>query len=328
MQKDIMQELERFVREQLVLLLPPEKSWQPSELLPDLTKGGWEDDVRDLRAEAARLSDDVLVSLVGNMITEEALPSYHAWLATQDHGYGHTGVDENAFALWTRGWVAEEKRHGDAFSKYLYLCGRVNQRAVEDTLQNLIRRGFDPGTKNNPALSYVYTSFQEKATQISHANVAALARSQGAPRLAALCDAVAGDEARHERAYSRFVGRLMELDPDGTLLAFETMMRSAIIMPSERMHDGKDDRMYEWFKVVSHRSGMYTAKHYADIIDKLVKKWGVPALSPLTDAGRVAQEFLCKLAERMMKLAERIEKRPPVMPDRPISWIHGRSLAY
>lgn len=325
---DIIAELERFVATQLVLLLSPEKGWQPSELLPDMGADDWHDQVTALRREAALLPDGLLVAVVGNMITEEALPSYHAWLTNLDDGFERAGTEENALAQWMRGWVGEEQRHGDVLTKYLYLSGRIDQRAVENTLQHLIRRGFDPHTRNDVTLGFVYTSFQERATQISHANVARLARSCGATRLAAICDAVGGDEARHERAYTRFAGKLFEIDPDGTLLAFEEMMRGGIVMPSERMFDGKDEGMYDWFKVVSHHTRMYTATDYAGIIEALVRKWDIGALLPQSGEARAAQDYLGRLAERMTRMAERLERRPAPLPNVPISWIFGRSLGF
>ena len=36
------------------------------------------------------------------------------------------------------------------------------------TIQNLIGAGMDPKTENNPYLGFIYTSFQERATKISH----------------------------------------------------------------------------------------------------------------------------------------------------------------
>ena len=41
-------------------------------------------------------------------------------------------------------------------------------QAVEVTIQNLIGAGMDPKTENNPYLGFIYTSFQERATKISH----------------------------------------------------------------------------------------------------------------------------------------------------------------
>ena len=41
-------------------------------------------------------------------------------------------------------------------------------QAIEVTIQNLIGAGMDPKTENNPYLGFIYTSFQERATKISH----------------------------------------------------------------------------------------------------------------------------------------------------------------
>ena len=71
-----------------------------------------------------------------------------------------TGSDATPWGRWTRAWVAEENRHGDALHKYLWLTGRVDARAVEATVQRLVGAGMDPGFENNPYLGLVYTSFQ------------------------------------------------------------------------------------------------------------------------------------------------------------------------
>ena len=41
-------------------------------------------------------------------------------------------------------------------------------QAIEVTIQNLIGAGMDPKTENHPYLGFIYTSFQERATKISH----------------------------------------------------------------------------------------------------------------------------------------------------------------
>jgi acyl-[acyl-carrier-protein] desaturase len=43
-------------------------------------------------------------------------------------------------------WTAEENRHGDLMNKYLWLTGRVDMRAVETTIQNLIGSVRTPAT--------------------------------------------------------------------------------------------------------------------------------------------------------------------------------------
>jgi acyl-[acyl-carrier-protein] desaturase len=78
---EVIKSMEGFVAENLPALLKPvEESWQPTDFLPDLTRDDWSEQVREFRQQARNLPDDVLVVLVGDMITEEALPTYQTWL--------------------------------------------------------------------------------------------------------------------------------------------------------------------------------------------------------------------------------------------------------
>lgn len=43
---------------------------------------------------------------------------------------------------------------------------RVNMKAIEVTIHNLISSGMDPKTENNAYLGFIYTSFQERATKV------------------------------------------------------------------------------------------------------------------------------------------------------------------
>ncbi len=195
--QEVISGMEDFVSTQLKYLKSVEESWQPQDWLPDLTSEDWIESVQTFREPAKGLSDAVLVVLVGDMVTEEALPTYQTLINGFEGITDKTGADPSPWAQWTRGWTAEENRHGDLLNKYLYLTGRVDMRAVEVTIQNLIRNGFDPSTAQDPYKGFVYTSFQERATKISHKNVAQLARSEGDDSLQGICSAIAADEARH-----------------------------------------------------------------------------------------------------------------------------------
>jgi len=110
-QREVLDGLRDVVTGNLSLLLPVEKAWQPTDFLPDLSAADWRDQLERFRAPAEQLSDDVLVVLVGNMVTEEALPNYSVSLniIAQDH----SGTSDEPWAQWLRGWTAEENRHGD-----------------------------------------------------------------------------------------------------------------------------------------------------------------------------------------------------------------------
>jgi len=78
---EVMQFLEKdinsFVDEYLI---PVEKIWQPSDFLPNSEGDNFFEEVRELREIAKDLPYDFWVTLVGDTITEEALPTYETWL--------------------------------------------------------------------------------------------------------------------------------------------------------------------------------------------------------------------------------------------------------
>ena len=125
----------------LPLLKPVRESWQPHDLLPDPASEGFEDEIREIRKRAAAIPDDYFVVLVGDMVTEEALPTYQTRLNAAQGYKDESGVDSSAWAVWGRGWSAEENRHGDLLNRYLYLSGRVDMRRVEATVHHLIASG-------------------------------------------------------------------------------------------------------------------------------------------------------------------------------------------
>lgn len=133
----------------LVLLKDVEENWEPADFLPDASSEGFHEQLKELQARSREIPDDYFVALVGDMITEEALPTYLTMLNILDGGVAdETGASQSPWAIWNRGWTAEEKRHGDLLSKYLYLSGRVDMRQVEKTVQYLIGSGMEIGTEN------------------------------------------------------------------------------------------------------------------------------------------------------------------------------------
>ncbi len=316
-------EIEDFVGSQINdLLRPVSESWQPSDFLPDLSQEDWVEQVKDLRRGASGIPDELMVVLVGDMVTEEALPTYQTWLNRLHGVTDPSGVSDSPWAQWSRGWTSEENRHGDLLNRYLFLSGRVDMRSVETTIHHLIRNGFNPQTENDPYLGFVYTSFQERATKISHRNVATLAKRAGDERLHRICGVIAGDEARHEKAYKLFMKKIFEIDPVASTRAFALMMRKKVVMPAILMQNGSDDNLFVRFSRVAQRTGVYTARDYAEIIEELVEYWGIAALTGLSDLAAEAQEYLCNLASRYRNIAERITIGGPER----FSWIFGREI--
>jgi acyl-[acyl-carrier-protein] desaturase len=321
-QHELLATLAPVVEEHLGMLLPVDKAWQPTDFLPDLTGEDWREQLARFREPAQQLRDDVLVVLVGDMVTEEALPNYAISLnliAKDEHG------DSPApWARWMRGWTSEENRHGDLLNAFLRLTGRADMRAVEVTVHNLIASGFNSRSFPDAYGGLIYTSFQERATMISHANVGKLALKDGDENVARICAKIAGDEARHASFYTRITNEVMDRDPEMAVLVFRDMMRRVIAMPGKLMYDGKDPDLFEHFAATAQRLGVYTVHDYAGIVRHLVDAWKIGHRS-LSGKAAKAQDWLCGQAERLESLAEMvaddIAKRPLV----PFSWIHGRT---
>ncbi|BAO54984.1 acyl-ACP desaturase [Nonlabens marinus] len=306
---EVMQTLESKVESFMdKFLIPVEKIWQPTDFLPDSTVDGFYDKLKELRELAKELPYDFWVTLVGDTITEEALPTYESWLMDVE-GVNQMEGKGNAWSKWVRQWTSEENRHGDVLNKYLYLSGRVNMREVEVTTQHLIADGFDIGTDRDPYKNFVYTSFQELATYISHNRVAKMAREYGSTTLSRMCRIISGDEMRHHKAYSTFVDEIFKIDPSNMMIAFKEMMVHKIVMPAHFLRESGQTigAAFEDFSNSAQRIGVYTAQDYIDILQNLIDTWDIGNITDLTEEAEKARDYLMKLPARMERVAQRMK---------------------
>jgi acyl-[acyl-carrier-protein] desaturase len=318
---ELLHGLQAEVQREMTLLLPVDKAWQPTDYLPDMEAEDWTERVQAFRKQSQDVSDALLVVLVGDMVTEEALPSYAVSLNALVLDL--EGNSPKAWARWLRGWTAEENRHGDLLNAYLRMTGRVDMRAVEVTVQHLIANGFNPRTYPDPYNGLIYTSFQERATRISHGNVGKLVQGMGDGNLAKICARIAGDEARHEQFYTRMMNEVFNRDPDGAMLAFRHMLRTIVAMPGRLMFDGRDPDLFDHFAVVAQRQKVYTVYDYAAIIAHLIQAWDVPNRKCTGKAAK-AQEWLCRQGERYDSVADEVSAEIESRPQHPFSWIRQR----
>ena len=303
---EVMKTIEKSMGDLMKTYLKPiEENWQPSDLLPDSREEKFTEDIKELQALAKEMDYDLLAVLIGDTITEEALPTYESWLMQVE------GIDNNekgGWSRWVSAWTAEENRHGDLLNKYLYLCGRVDMKQVEISTQHLIADGFDIGTDRDPYRNFIYTSFQELATNISHRRVARLVRKTGNAQLAKINNTIAQDEARHASAYMDFVNRIFEIDASEMMLAFEDMMRKKIVMPAHFMRQCGQEigGLFSHFSDAAQRIGVYTSEDYVNILRSLIDSWDIGNMTGLNDAAERGRDYIMALPDRLTRIASRL----------------------
>ncbi|MEO7444578.1 MAG: acyl-ACP desaturase [Ferruginibacter sp.] len=318
---EVMKHLEKDVSRAITNYLKPvDKIWQPADILPESDKEEFFDDLRLLQAKAKGLSYELMAVLIGDAITEEALPTYESWLSNI---HDISDDRESPWNQWIRSWTSEENRHGEILNKYLYLSGRVNMRQMEISTQYLLADGFDIQTSHDPYRNFVYTSFQELATNLSHRRVAQFAKQSGDDLLGRICGHVAADEARHANAYKYFVKKIMPIDSSEMMLAFEDMMKKKIIMPAHFLREEGRERgsSFDHFSDVAQDIGVYTAGDYVDILKSLLQDWKVETISGLTEEAEKARDYLLNLPERLLKVASR--RKAKSTTNARFSWIYG-----
>ena len=286
-------------------------NWQPADFLPESNNPEFTKEIKEIQQQCKELPYDYMAVLVGDIITEEALPTYESWLTDVE---GISKAEPQGWSKWIRMWTAEENRHGDLLNKYIYLSGRVNMKQMEITTQHLIADGMEIGTARDPYKNFVYTSFQELATNISHRRTATIAKKHGNEQLSKICGVIAADEACHAKAYKSFVSQIFEIDPSEMMLAFENMMRKKIVMPAHFMRQQGEKIGTTWshFSDAAQRLGVYTTLDYTYIMESLIQEWNISNICNLNSAAEKGRDYLMSLPERFKKIAERSGIKAPI----------------
>lgn len=268
--------------------------WFPTDLL---TENERDDDGayrRALRERVRGFEDPLRVALALNLITEEGLPHFHRLLAV------YLG-DDSHWRRWNNLWTAEEDRHGAVIHDYSRASAVFDNRAVEQLQYFFIEEGFSPDWDRDPYRVFVYTTLQERATQVSHANTGKLA-GQHEPQLEHILGKVASDEARHFAFYREVFSKVLERDPDRALESAAQIM-PAIDMPAVAMPGFKE------FADVVRRAGIYGPRDYLRIVQEQIEFWKIESLTGLKETGRLAQEKILDIPNRLRRIADYIERR-------------------
>jgi acyl-[acyl-carrier-protein] desaturase len=106
------------------------------------------------------------------------------------------------------------------------------------------------------------------------------------------------------------------------MIAFEDMMRNKIVMPAHFLREVglKMGQTFGHFTDAAQRLGVYTAVDYVDIMKQLIDEWQIEKMRDLNEAGEKARDYVMKLPDRLMRVAERMNN--PTLEYK-FSWIAG-----
>lgn len=74
-------------------------------------------------------------------------------------------------------------------------------------------------------------------------------------------------------------------------------------------HDNDGRNLFHDYAAVAENIGVYTALDYVDILDHFIKKWNIRNMTGLSPQAQMEQEYLCNLAAKIRRIAERVIDR-------------------
>ena len=291
---EVLADLEPVVHELMVAHEAKRILWFPSELLspaPDTDPDAY---VRQLRERARAISMPARVALALNLLTEEGLPHFHRLLAV------YLGSD-SFWSRWTNLWTAEEDRHGAVLHDYTRDSQILNNPILERMQFEYLKAGFEPAWDKDPYRVFVYTTLQERATQMSHANTGRVA-SEYEPTIGMVLSNVAKEEARHYAFYRSIFSEVLERDPNRALES------AAEVMPSIDMPGVNMPHFREMADVIR-RAGIYGPRDYQKIVEEQIRFWDIESVEGLDERGKRAQEKIVAIPARLERIADAMESR-------------------
>ncbi|CAN5211532.1 acyl-ACP desaturase [soil metagenome] len=291
---EVLADLEPVVHDLMVAHEAKRILWFPSELLSPPPDTDPERHLAQLRERASGISLPGRVALALNLLTEEGLPHFHRLLAVYLGG-------DTFWSKWTNLWTAEEDRHGAVLHDYARDSRILDNPVLERMQFEYLRAGFEPSWDKDPYRVFVYTTLQERATQVSHANTGTLAKEYE-PTIGTVLANVAKEEARHYTFYRAIFKEVLERDPNRALAS------AAEIMPSIEMPGVNMPHFREMADVIR-RAGIYGPRDYLKIVEEQIRFWAIDKLEGLDEIGKRAQEKILGIPERLRRVADVLETR-------------------
>jgi len=199
-------------------------------------------------------------------------------------------------------WTSEEDAHSLLLEVYMLLGQNGDPKARAALRKQILRAGLLAGdTLTDPLQALVYTSIQERATQVYYQNLARAAEPED-PGLADVLRRLAKDETLHYSFYRDAVKLHLDADPNCVYPVADILLRFE--MP------GRGSPGYQERADVAANSGIYGPEQFfTQVIDSVMKYWEVDKRLPTYAEAREAQQKMLKHMDRLAKIAAKIMQR-------------------
>jgi acyl-[acyl-carrier-protein] desaturase len=225
--------------------------------------------------EQRRLSEPMYTAVETALLTEVNLP----WFTTSLDGIFRGSL--RVLHDFLRSWTAEEDQHSDLLQTYLLLTRNGDPGRLHTLRHGVIEQGFSV-EYDTPIETMVCTTIQELATRAFYLCIAQAGQDQD-PVLARILRRLARDETLHYGFYRDVIAAHLQADPN-YVWPIARVLRD-FNMPGHGMPDFRQ-RM----RVIAAHAGYGPSEYYHQVVDALVKYWGIEHLQP-TLAGAIEARF-------------------------------------
>ncbi len=281
-QLGVITELDEVIGELRRAHIAQNSGWMPAEILPKDHVPGY-------------LPPELTAMLVLNLLTEDGLPYFLSLIVH------HLG-DKGEMWKWSRRWTAEENRHGTVLKHYMRCLLSEQQMAhVERAETEYLESGFWPDWEGHPYQLLGYVIMQEMATQLSHANIARLARHHD-PVLGKILGKIAGEEGAHHRFYLSLFQHIIACDSTGSIRSLWQALRS-FAMPGNSIPD------FNNLAYLEERLNVFGPNELAVVVERVIERLNLEQLSQLAPEDYRARESICTMPKMLRRIAERNQRK-------------------
>ncbi len=243
--------------------------------------------------EQRRLSEPMYLAVETALLTEANLP----WFTTSLEGLFRKEL--TVLHDFLRAWTAEEDQHSDLLQTYLLLTRNGEPGRLHELRRGVVEQGFILEYQT-PIEAMVCTSIQELATRAFYLSVADAGCAQD-PGLARILRRLARDETLHYGFYRDVIAAHLQADPN-YVWPIARVLRD-FNMPGHSMPDF-GARM----RTIASHAGYGPCEYYHQVVNTLVKHWGIEALEPSLAGAIAARHEILMHRDRMARLARRLQR--------------------